>query len=401
MRTRLWAGVMAVAVCGAGGPAAALEVTTGRMLGPGHDARAFYVRPGPDHPWRKTYDAPEYAPEAQGRLMNLRVAQALFHDEWLTEFPFDPEAHTRRLIEALPAYKAHGILAITASLQGGNPGYNREVQNIKREIRAKHGPGKGALITAFMADGSLKPTWLSRLRALQRAMDANGMVLILTYFYNGQDEVLNDPAAIRQAVRNATDWLIDNDCRNVLIEIANEIDVGHFDHDEYIFREIGTLIKVARERFAARQAPFRLPISASTGSSMTLYPGVRHEADYVTIHGNGRRPAQKGPRVLELYDNPNAPGPIVMNEDDAGRDTLPETLARELASCDEVFKAGGSWGYMPWRQLQMFPFPHVRPGSSSGVRADMPVPERDAAYFKAVLEHVQRLVTRTRATGGR
>ena len=27
------------------------------------------------------------APGAQGRLMNLRIAQAFFHDEWLTEFP--------------------------------------------------------------------------------------------------------------------------------------------------------------------------------------------------------------------------------------------------------------------------------------------------------------------------
>ncbi len=398
---RLWLGAMTAAVCLAGSPCAGLEVKTGRMLGQGYDARAFYVRSGSDQPWRKTYAAPQYAPEAQGRLMNLRIAQALFHDEWLTEFRFDPDAHTQRVIEALADYKAHGILAITASLQGGNPGYNREVPSITREIRANHGPGKGALISAFNSDGSLKPAWLSRLRVLQRAMDANGMVLILTYFYNGQDEVLNDPAAIQQAVRNATDWLIDNDCRNVLIEIANEIDVGNFEHDEYIFREVGTLIKIARERFAEKRAAFRLPISASTGSSMTLYPGVRHAADYVTIHGNGRRPAQKGPRVLELYDNPNAPGPIVMNEDDAGRDTLPETLARELLSCDEVFKAGGSWGYMPWRQLQMFPFPHVRPGSSSSVRADMPVPERDAAYFKAVLEHVQQLVLRTGAAGGR
>jgi hypothetical protein len=50
---------------------------------------------------------------------------------------------------------------------------------------------------------------------------------------------------------------------------------------------------------------------------------------------------------------------------------------------------------MPWRQLQMFPFPHVRPGPSAIVRADMPESERDAAYFKAVLEHIRGLVLRT------
>ena len=35
--------------------------------------------------------------------MNLRIAQGLYHDEWLTEFPFDPEANTSRLIGALDA----------------------------------------------------------------------------------------------------------------------------------------------------------------------------------------------------------------------------------------------------------------------------------------------------------
>jgi hypothetical protein len=359
-------------------PAEAIEIATGKMLGPGYDQRAFYVRPGPDQPWRKTYGEPEYRPEAQGRLMNLRIAQAFFHDEWLTEFPFDPAAHTRRVIEALDVYKAHGILAINASLQGGNAGY-----------------GKGMLNSAFNPDGSLKPAWMARVKALQRALDERGMILNLTYFYFGQDEVLTDVRAIHQAVRNATDWLIDNDCRNVIIEIANEFDYDGWDHDRYIDREIGHLIRLARERFAVKNAAFRLPISASTGGSMLLFPGVRLEADFVTIHGNGRKVSDKSVRARELFDNPNAPGPIYMNEDDSGRQPTPEVLARELASCDALFHAGGSWGYMPWRQLQMFPFPHLSPGPSAALRADLAESERDAAYFKAVLEHIRGLVRRT------
>jgi hypothetical protein len=205
--------------------------------------------------------------------------------------------------------------------------------------------------------------------------------------------------AIHQAVRNATDWLIDNDCRNVIIEIANEFDYDGWDHDRYIDREIGHLIRLARERFAVKHAAFLLPISASTGGSMLLFPGVQQEADFVTIHGNGRKVNDKGVRTRELYDNSNAPGPIYMNEDDSGRQTTPEVLARELASCDALFHAGGSWGYMPWRQLQMFPFPHVRPGADAIVRTDMPESERDAAYFRAVLEHIRGLVRRTPATG--
>jgi hypothetical protein len=386
----------ALAWTGGARPVKATEIATGKMLGPGYDQRAFYVRDAADRPWHKTYTGPDYRAEAQGRLMNLRIAQAFFHDEWLTEFPFDPAAHTQRVIDALEVYKAHGILAINASLQGGNPGYNKEVRAITRVIIAKAGPGKGSLNSAFNFDGSLKPAWMARVKALQQALDRRGMILNLTYFYTGQDEVLKDAAAIHQAVRNATDWLIDNNCRNVLIEIANEFDIDGFDHERYIYHEIGHLIRLARERFAAKDAAFRLPISASTGGSMLLFPGVQEEADFVTIHGNGRKVDDKRIRTRELFENPKAPGPIYMNEDDSGRDTTPDVLARELASCDAVFQSGGSWGYMPWRQLQMFPFPHVRPGPSAIVRADMPESERDAAYFKAVLEHIRELVLRTR-----
>lgn len=392
---------LAMLVLGGAGTAEATEIATGAMLGASYDARSFYVRDAPDQPWRKTYSESGYRPEAQGRLMNLRIAQAFFDDEWLTEAPFDATAHTQRVIDALDIYKAHGILAINASLQGGNAGYGREVPQIARSRQAKAGPGAGMLNSAFNPDGSLKPAWMARVKALQRALDARGMILNLTYFYTGQDEVLRDIGAIQAAVRNATDWLIDNDCRNVLIEVVNEVDIGGFDHDHFIYNDLGLLLVRAKERFAAKKAPFRLPVSASTGPSMLLFPGVEQEADFVSIHGNHRTAEEKLVRTRELYRNPNAPGPIYMNEDDSNRETTPAVLARELASCDAVFRAGGSWGYMPWRQLQMFPFPHVRPGASSVIRADMTEHDRDAAYFKAVLEHVRSLVVAQTAVASR
>ena len=58
----------------------AIEIATGKMLGDGFDARSFYVR-DPGGAWRKTYTGPGFRPEAAGRLMNMRIAQALFqHD---------------------------------------------------------------------------------------------------------------------------------------------------------------------------------------------------------------------------------------------------------------------------------------------------------------------------------
>lgn len=383
----------------------AIEVATGQMLGPGYAPRAFYVRE-PGGVWTRTYSGSRFNDAAAGKLMNLRIAQGIFHDEWLTEFPFDADANTTRLIEALDVYREHGVLAINVSLQGGNPGYGREFAAITRQPDAKFGPGKGALISAFNPDGSLKKPWMDRLLRLVKELDRRGMVLDLMYFYQGQDEVLESPVAIERAVREATDWLIANDCRNVIIEIANEHDVTRYDHGGFIHREIGKLIELARSRFLIsgalgafreKRAAFTLPVSASTGGSMRVFDGVRDYADFVIIHGNNRKPDEKRKRVAELVADARMPGPIHMNEDDNGRNTAPSNLVLELASLDSVFEAGGGWGYMPWRQVQMFPFRFYRPASQTRVSDDMQVEQRDPAYFHAVLDAIRRKVLQEQA----
>ena len=268
------------------GPASAIEISTGNMLGKTYDARSFYVRSN-NGQWTKTYTGPQFRKEAAGRLMNLRIAQGLYDDEWLTEVPFDPEKNTDRLISALDTYKQNGVLAISVSLQAGNAGYNKEVPAIRRESEAKFGQARGTLTSAFRPDGTLKEAWLKRLLRLDKELDRRGMILDLMYFYQAKDEVLENPEAIDRGVRNATDWLIDHDCRNVIIEIANEFNVPRYDHQQYIFHQMGHLIDTARARFEAKKASFRLPISASA-SRLQLFDGVRGHADLTIIHGNHR-----------------------------------------------------------------------------------------------------------------
>lgn len=356
----------------------ALEIATGKMLGRGYDTRAFYIRyPGKN--WEKTYGGPQYRREAAGRLMNLRVAQALFQDEWLKEFAFDPEKNTTAVIDALDTYKANGVLAITVSLQGGNAGYGREFPAIQRATAAKPGPGKGMLVSAFRPDGTLKDEWKLRLLRLARALDERGMILDLTYFYQGQDEVLSGPKSIRNAVEQATDFLIENDLRNVIVEIANEVDIKGFDHNLYIERNLAELIRLAQARFDVRVAPFRLPVSASTSPAMRLPSSIVEAADLTIIHGNNKPPAFKKSRVLALRNDSRTPGPIYMNEDNNGRDTTPENLALEIESLNAVWDSGGSWGYMPWRQVQLFPFRWYNPVGD----------EPDPVYFRRVLAAIR------------
>ena len=366
----------------------AVEIATGKMLGQGYQVRWFYVRAGPHDPWIPTYTGTKYRSEAAGRLMNLRIAQALFDDEWLTEVRFDPEANTDRVIAALDTYRENGVLAINVSLQGGNPGYKDVVPEIQRSYEFSPGPGRGALISAFLPDGSLKPAWMGRLLRLQRALNERGMLLTLMYFYQGQNGLLRDPAAVRQAVVNATDWLVQNDCRNVIIEIANESDWGY---DPWIKDHLGDLMELARSRF---KPGFRLPIGTSI-LGIGMPESTRDHADLAIVHGNRISPEKKRKDVAQLFADPKIPGPIYMDEDINDRDTLTTaTLAVQVASVDAVWQSGGSWGYMPWRQVQMFPFRYYLANCSQKLDDHLPSDQRDQAYFCAVLEHIRSLVFR-------
>src|SRR5262249_11984207 len=110
----------------------ATEITTGYLLGPKYDQKAFYIRSRPADAWQNTYSSSEYRPQAKGKLMNIRLVQAIYHDEWLTAKPFDPEANTDAVIAALDFYKSHGVLMINVCLQGGQAGYDHQIYGLDR-----------------------------------------------------------------------------------------------------------------------------------------------------------------------------------------------------------------------------------------------------------------------------
>jgi hypothetical protein len=379
--------LLATALCAA-------EITTGAMLGRHYDPRAFYVRnaapSGPGESWQKTYSGPAYRREAQGKLMNIRLANALFLDEWMHERAFDPEFNTDAVIQALDFYKSHGVLMVNVSLQGAQAGYDKSVNGIERENAYRLGPGRGAYVSAFRPDGSLKPDWLARLERLLRAADQRGMFVNLMYFYHGQDEQFRSTAAIHNAAVNITDWLIAHDFRNVIVDVANEYDLPgpQWDFKGYIPQNIIPLIDDVRERF--RHASYVLPIGVSSDGRMRYPQSLQGQVDVLLVHGDGRDPREKSRRVAELKD---AERPVLMTEDDNGRATTVEHLAGDRESCDIFFHRAEGWGYLPWIQAQRFPFRYL-PGAPAEVRDDMPEKERDMAYFHAVLDHIASLTLR-------
>ncbi|MHB8524264.1 MAG: hypothetical protein ACYDH9_26390 [Limisphaerales bacterium] len=273
----------------------------------------------------------------QGLLLNARMVQGIFDDRnpatvGLWGYPdtgkWDPERNTREFIAAMPEWRWHGLLAFTINLQGGSPqGYSKD--------QPWHN-------SAIEADGSLRPDYLRRLgRILDRADDL-GMVVILGYFYFGQDQRLRDEAAVLRATDNATHWLLDRGYRNVLVEIDNECNVSDYDHAILKPNRVSELIERVQKTTDAGR---RLLVSVSYGGGAIPTENVVRVADFVLMHGNG---VSKPERIAEMVRLARrVPGyhgqPVLFNEDDHfGFDQPTNNF---IAAISEH----ASWGYFDYR----------------------------------------------------
>ena len=374
-----------VLVCSSSNPKLlAIEIATGTMLGPRYNAERFYIRSPSKTKWQLTYSGSRYRRQARGRLMTLRLNQSLFDNEWFDEKRLDCVSNTKRVIAALDFYKAHGVLAIIANLQAEDISYGEGAD----EILIECGKDKMSLISAFTADGSLKISWMSRLESLLLATSQRGMVVGLTYFHSAQDEIFNGPEAIVSATNNITDWLVEKNFRNVVINVADEWDLGGgtWNHARFIPENIDRLVEIIRERF--NRADYALPIGASSSRKMSYPDSLAHLCDLVLLHGNGRTPSEKLSHLRQIRSTGRV---MWMIRDDNGNKKNLSSLSREKASAETLFKEGAGWSYMPWKQTHSPPFNYV-PRQTSKFVDGMSESERNGAYFRAVLEHIAQLV---------
>jgi hypothetical protein len=271
---------------------------------------------------------------AEGLLMNVRMVNAVFEDRGpeASHLPkdFDPEKNTAHFISQIPDYVAHGVQGFTISLQGGLPGY------------------EGAVNTAFMPDGTLRKEYLQRVEKVIRAADRSGAVVILSCFYQRQNQepyALKGKQAILNAVTNVVHWIGDEKFSNVVLEVSNE-----FAHGGYRRWKDGEWLKsvdgqVELIRLAKKIAP-ELLVSTSGMGSGTMPPAIAEAADFIEIHFN-RTPVELIPaRVGEA----RAFGkPVLCNEDDK--------LGLVGAEAARVsVRSGAGWGFMHAVKNQSVPF---------------------------------------------
>lgn len=280
----------------------------------------------------------------EGLLFNSRMANAIADDEnpatrgaWAyADGDWDAERNTAEFVAALPAYRAHGLLAVCLNISGGSPqGYSW------------HQPWR---ICGFTARGSIKPAWAARLDKVIAACDRLGMVVILGLFYGKQSGTFDDEAAVKAAVTNTVDWLIEKKAGNVLLEIGNEIDIdGVWAHPIIAAARGHELIELAQKRGGGK-----LLVSTSLLSLAAPSERILATADFLLPHGNRihgpdgvMQPSPHGIR-LQVSNWRAGAGyrgqPIVYNEDDHFEFDKPDN--HFVAAVE----SGASWGFFDYRR---------------------------------------------------
>lgn len=314
----------------------------------------------------------------EGLLLNSRMVQATFDDlnpetaqrwAYADTGKWDAERNVSEFIAAMPEWNAHGLLAVTLNFQGGSPeGYSAT---------------QPWLTGAFDENGSLRAAFAARMRRVLDAADELGMVVILGYFYFGQDQHLRDETAVLRATDEATRWLLDGGWRNVIVEVNNETNVKAYDHEILKPGRVHELIERVRK---TERDGRRLLVGTSYGGGATPEENVVRASDFLLLHGNGvKDPA----RITEMVKQTRAvpgfkPRPILFNEDDhEGFDQPANNFAAAIA--EHV-----SWGWFDYRRKgeameEGYQSPPVNWGIGS---------ERKRAFFKLLAEITGRTPAR-------
>ena len=224
----------------------------------------------------------------------------------------------------MPKWQSYGLLAFTVNLQGGSPkGYSK--------AQPWHNSG-------IEADSSLNRNYIDRLTHIIDRADELGMVVILGYFYSGQDGGLADEAAVIRTTDNITDWIFAQGYTNILVEVNNECNVRRYTHAILKPDRIHELIK--RVKGTTRNGR-QLLAGTSYGGGTVSEENVVRTSDFLLMHGNGvSEPNRIAETVRQTREvSGHRPMPILFNEND--HFDFDKPLNNFVAAISKY----ASWGY--------------------------------------------------------
>lgn len=306
----------------------------------------------------------------EGLLLNSRMVQGIFDDlnpetvkNWV--YPdtkkWSADRNTDEFIENMKSWHDQGLLSFTINLQGGSPlGYSQAQPWVN---------------SAYKEDGSLRPEYRDRLEKILNKASELGLVPIVGLFYFGQDQILRDEVAVKNAVNNVIDWLFSKKYRNILIEINNECNVK-YDHEILKPARIHELIEMVRQKKSSDG--YRFYAGTSYGGGTIPKPNVISASDFILIHGNGVTIPDsiaamvKKTRAVQGY----TPKPILFNEDDHF------DFDNEWNNFTAAVKSYASWGYFDYRMKdESFENGYQSVPVDWGIKSD-----RKRAFFKLLKE---------------
>ncbi len=260
-----------------------------------------------------------------GLLFNARFIQGIFDNknpktqDTYNRFGrnFDPETNTDEMINSLQEWYDAGLRAITLGLQGGGPCFTEEWW---ASVETK----------SFSKDGkTFDPAWKKRLEKVLKACDEMGMLVIVSILYQAQANYFDDGVAIVEAVKTASKLLSELNYTNVIIEVANEMEVGNFSKIPTVSNPdcMAHLIDLAKE-----YSNNKFAVGCSGGGGVA-YKSVVEHSDIVLVHGNGL--SRESYYKFLVRAREMAPDkPIVCNED-----------SQMFPMLDLCRQTHTSWGY--------------------------------------------------------
>lgn len=272
--------------------------------------------------------------KVQGQLFNVRAVQATFDDanpETLKHWAYpdtgawDPQRNVDLFCQALPTWRDHGVLGFTINLQGGGPLYVPEI------YQAYDNNG-------FTPEGDLKPDYAARTAQVLARADELGMVVIVGFFYWVFLRPMKGEEAVYRAFDQGLSFLESTGRSNILIELANEVDVivKNTAHDMFSWERAHEIVLRLRQNYP----DFLYSTSGGgirpDGHSMPSDSFIQ-VADYVLFHGNGARPDSLAESIAVIKAKPvyqRHPKPLIINEDSPAVDNM-----------EVCWPNGVSWGY--------------------------------------------------------
>lgn len=273
---------------------------------------------------------PKADPNIAGTLLNVRAVQAIFDDAnypnggsrthpyhsntlgdiiWdYPDGPWNAERNVKEFLGALPDWRRCGVLAFTVNLQGGGP---PDGNYGERGMMQPHDN------SGFDAQGNLKPAYADRLRRVITEADRLGMVVIVGFFYFGSSERIQftpDDRYVKEAIRQACNFLKGLPHRNILIEINNETSPRGYKHKILQPDGIVDAVRLAQET-VGRQIPVSMSWSGGIMPQGSRGDAAIRAVDYVMFHTNGQTPEEVHQTIQAMHRWAGYDRPFMINED--------------------------------------------------------------------------------------